>query len=138
MSDKKKRLSVSSVRYKFPKVTNESMLFKWAKQLNPESQTGKIRQIFDITKAAYDKAQSEHAIIHDSDLTKWARDAAASVNLSGFRVSKSWISKFKKINNIVDQKNYGIRHSENDGRQTRPLHSSGGFCGPRQRADFAL
>ncbi|OWA54178.1 hypothetical protein BV898_18593 [Hypsibius exemplaris] len=58
----------------------------------------------DKGNLARGSAESELAIIHDSDLTKRARDAASSANLSGFRVSKSWIRKFKKINNIVDQK----------------------------------
>ncbi|OQV18733.1 hypothetical protein BV898_07172 [Hypsibius exemplaris] len=63
-----------------------------------------MRQIIDISKATYDKAESELAIIYDFDLTEWARDAAVSVNLNGFRVSKSWISKFKEVNNIVERK----------------------------------
>ncbi|OQV17289.1 hypothetical protein BV898_08687 [Hypsibius exemplaris] len=63
-----------------------------------------MRRICEITKAAYDKAETELTIIHDADLTKWARDATTSVELSGFQVSKSWISKFKKMRNIVDRK----------------------------------
>ncbi|OQV25997.1 hypothetical protein BV898_00131 [Hypsibius exemplaris] len=63
-----------------------------------------MKRICEITKAAYVKVEAELAIIHDADLTKWARDAATSVELSGFRVSKSWILKFKKMHIIVDRK----------------------------------
>ncbi|OQV25996.1 hypothetical protein BV898_00131 [Hypsibius exemplaris] len=77
-----------------------------------------MKRICEITKAAYVKVEAELAIIHDADLTKWARDAATSVELSGFRVSKSWILKFKKMHIIVDRKITEFGKSES----MRPVH----------------
>ncbi|OQV22538.1 hypothetical protein BV898_03364 [Hypsibius exemplaris] len=103
-SGKKKRLSLPNVQNRFVLVTSKSLLFKWAQQIDPKSRLGKMRRIFEITKAAFDKAEGELTIIHDCDLTKWARDAAGEVELSSFRVSKHWIQRFKKLNNIGDRK----------------------------------
>ncbi|OQV15456.1 hypothetical protein BV898_10331 [Hypsibius exemplaris] len=63
-----------------------------------------MRRIFEITKAAFDKAEGELTIIHDCDLTKWARDAAGEVELSSLPSLQTLDPALQKAKHICDRK----------------------------------
>ncbi|XP_034195342.2 uncharacterized protein LOC117611505 [Osmia lignaria lignaria] len=104
-SGKTGKLSITSVKHRFRKVTSERQLRRWMDQVRKGgSRKDKLLRISDHTLQNFIEAMDKQLIVHDVDLQRWALNAKRMVNLKGFVASSSWVWKFKRMHGIVSRK----------------------------------
>ncbi|KAE8739814.1 hypothetical protein FOCC_FOCC014682 [Frankliniella occidentalis] len=103
-NDGKKR-KFSSVKNRFSKLSQESLLYRWEKQINDHgTYRDKLKTICSHTYEQYTQAKNNHKIVHDVDLKRWALKKARDLQCNQFKASDSWVYNFKKHHRIVSRK----------------------------------
>ena len=104
-SGKNGRLSFSSVKNRYKKVSSESQLNRWEKQIkNGGTQQDKYKMIDNFTLNKFIESRAKNLIIHDLNLKVWSLEFANSIQFDSFKASDKWLHNFKKRNNIVSRK----------------------------------
>ncbi|XP_014484909.1 PREDICTED: uncharacterized protein LOC106749714 isoform X2 [Dinoponera quadriceps] len=95
-SSKRKPRSLESVRHRFRKVTSAQQLRRWKVQIDKGgSRLEKLNRITVYTLNCFNEAQEKGITIRDIDIAQWASQAQKEENVPGFKVSKSWVRRFK-------------------------------------------
>uniref|UniRef100_T1KSL8 HTH CENPB-type domain-containing protein n=1 Tax=Tetranychus urticae TaxID=32264 RepID=T1KSL8_TETUR len=64
----------------------------------------KVQSVKDYCQSKFAEHRRNGNIIHYWNIQEWARQQATAVGLEGFKVSASFLNRFKKANNIVSRK----------------------------------
>lgn len=106
-SGKTGNLKFESVRSKFKKIQNITMLYRWEMQVKEGGTRNK--KLLEISKYVMKQFQNAHLKsipIHDIDIKRWALNARNEVKLPRelFTASSKWIHNFKIKHGIVSRK----------------------------------
>jgi len=101
----KKQRTFKCVQHIFKQLRQASELYVWEKQVLDEgTRYDKIKFVAREVLSSFKAARLNKKSVHDSNLIRWALDAAKKVSFSTFRASKSWVYYFKKSAGIVSRK----------------------------------